>query len=762
MYKRVKLEKLDDYFLPMSQRTQKGVYFGRLNKYTDEVDGFMQHYMREARSCGIIIMDKLQNPDEKQLAYYNEIMGMDFPLASGGDVTQSMNNAMAKWLPRLQGRQRDAVVNSMLQAFARMRAQGKNDNMLKNAYIKFMCWLYYRLERIMKDLGSDRVPKILYEGQISNYELTMLSIIAEAGCDILLVQYKGDADYLKLDPGSEESFEIPVGSGRDFPEGYSVRELQKKEQQRAELSMLYDEKSTKIAATNTWIIGEPLKDSIKSLAERGENNVINNVFIRMTGVEDKPSYSSELMHWKMEVESRGRKVTILEELEPPAPNEIASVNKNNYEKLSQLLRDLTGKLKSSIAPEIQNQIRRAFVELMQEQAEIEANNMNRLKNQAIYLICWFNRHERQLFEGYRPDKEYNVFVYYGVCKSNFEALYMRLLSKMPLDILLINPDLTRPCQLQDKMLFDKKYSFTLKQEHFPTEAGQISFGTAAYHAEQELTEIMYQDSGMYRVQQYQKAKTIALQTMYEEMYLLWDQEVRFRPNFEIIDDQVMLPVMFEKVSGVKDGITGDYWKEMKKLIVEDTLLVKGISMLDQYVNIDSQLPVSFLKNGKLQRREIMNHPNYPYKIFREETQEYILDKLQELLDSGWIQGTYSTGVEYKIISVVMHLGKEITRLIQKADFTKKLPKLVLVNTDEQVISLEGAILLAFLHLTGFDIAVFVPTGYQVIERYYTKQIFLEHNIGEYMYDLNIPMGLASDTTRQREGFINKLFKRGRS
>ena len=67
--------------------------------------------------------------------------------------------------------------------------------------------------------------------------------------------------------------------------------------------------------------------------------------------------------------------------------------------------------------------------------------------------------------------------------------------------------------------------------------------------------------------------------------------------------------------------------------------------LEQLVHIQTQYPISFLKNKKLQRTEIRKYPSYPYAIFREETQEYMLDKLQELLDSGWIKGTYEFGVE---------------------------------------------------------------------------------------------------------------------
>lgn len=40
-----------------------------------------------------------------------------------------------------------------------MRRAGKNDNMLRNAYMKYMCWLYYKFERIVNVLAARRCPR---------------------------------------------------------------------------------------------------------------------------------------------------------------------------------------------------------------------------------------------------------------------------------------------------------------------------------------------------------------------------------------------------------------------------------------------------------------------------------------------------------------------------------------------------------------------------------------------------------------------------
>ena len=81
--------------------------------------------------------------------------------------------AIGKWLPRLNTSQRENVASSLLHTLDEMKKEGKSQDMVRNAYIKFMCWLYYKFERILHLLGQDTVPKILYEGTLSRYELDL-------------------------------------------------------------------------------------------------------------------------------------------------------------------------------------------------------------------------------------------------------------------------------------------------------------------------------------------------------------------------------------------------------------------------------------------------------------------------------------------------------------------------------------------------------------------------------------------------------------
>lgn len=73
----------------------------------------------------------------------------------------------------------------------------------------------------------------------------------------------------------------------------------------------------------------------------------------------------------------------------------------------------------------------------------------------------------------------------------------------------------------------------------------------------------------------------------------------------------------------------------------------------------------------------------------------ILDKMQLLIDQKLIRGIGENGMEYTVIAQVLNLPKDIVRLIQKFDLTRKNPKLIYINTSETVISLEDSILTVF-------------------------------------------------------------------
>lgn len=757
MLRRTSIEKLDDYFIDLGKRKNKGIYFYRINGYNRQIHEFIQRYYETARLSGVIIEGKLQNPDTNNLAYYNEIMGNDFQMSMG-----FMMSSLKKWLPRMNDSQRENVAGSIYDTLMGLKRAGKNDNMLKNAYIKFMCWLYYKFERIVNHLGDEKLPKILYEGTISTYELLLMNVLAIAGCDIVLLQYQGDVAYQKIDPDSTKSIDLKLPGMNTFPPSFSLKQIRADIQETQNSERLYGPKPQFSNCTNAWITGKVFEDVRKDTLSRGEKpNFFYNCYCRIMGVEDRLTYQNDLFQLQLELKNRKRHVVIVNNtIDPPTIEEINEIHRKIYQNVNQLIIDLATNIRYSASQELQRIMHKAFVDIILEESKQPNMNMNRLTGKAVYVLCWLKRYQQRLFNNWKPP-EVACFFFMGGCRNENEALFCKLLARLPVDVLIFNPNLDRKCCLEDKLLYEVNNSISMTVTKYPEENIDLRVGTAAYQAERDLDTLMYQDTGIYRNQQYLKANTVSLQTMYEEISILWDQELKYRPNFSVIDDTVNMPVIFSKICGVKDGMLSAYWSGIKNLLTPDTTVITNVPKITSTSpNPIKASATEFLKNGRLQKRKIKSHKAYQYGFLREPMQDYLLDKLQMLIEQRIIKGTFENGTEYTIISTALNLEKEVLRMIQKFDFTKKNPKIIYIITGETGLSLEDTIYTTFLNLIGFDILFFVPTGYQCIERYLSKNIIEEHQIGEYLYDLQIPNFDAISSSTARSSWRDIIFKRG--
>lgn len=754
MFQLGRIEKLHDYFSACSRRREQAVFFYRVAGYSGEVAAFLNQYDQAARTNGVVIEGRIPNPDPKQLDYLAEMMGSDFQL-DAGFLTQKLT----RWLPRLTGVQREAVVTAMTATLQDLQAHGKNENMLRNAYIKYMCWLYYKFERILGRLGGDELPKILYDGTVSSYELQLLVILARAGADIVLLERAGDAGYLRCDPTSQYAQLYQAPGLTPFPADFSLRQLREQGRQQAERQKLYGAPAGIAPCTNAWMKTPDVKEILTAVRARGDDpKLFYNAFVVQYGVEDKLLFPSDMVAFYQQLKREGRKVCLENgRLPPPTPEEIAAVRRRNHQTAEQLAADLAANLQYPNNQQLQTLMRQAFLDVVLEEDKAVGGNLNRLLNKAVYLVAWMKRYQKDLFQNWQAP-EVGVFLLFGACSGDNEALFLRLLAKLPVDVLVLLPDLNAPCVLKDPALLDLHKEHSLPMTDFPVEPSQMRVRTAAYQAEREMDSILYQNTGLYRAKQHQKAEAVTLQTMYEEIGLLWDQELKYRPGFAAEGDTVTVPVLLEKICGIKDGPILPYWLDIKKLVTPETTLVTKLPwQTGLEANPMKPYATQFLRQGRLQREKIKQHKDYPYGILRPEIQDYLLDKLQVLLDEKLIAGTYQNGTEYTIVSTILGLPKDLLRRIQNFDFTKKNPKLIIISTTEETLSLEDSILVAFLNLVGFDILFFVPTGYQSIEKYFQKPFANEHQLGPYRYDLQVP-----DFRTLHEGgksSIRKLFGR---
>ena len=745
------IQSLSDFFTELGKRREKGVYFYRINGYSEEIGRFLYDYYDAAGKCGVIVEGKIPNPTEGNLSYYYEMMGNDFQLSMG-----FIMSGLQKWLPRMNRSQNENVAASIYDSLEELRRAGKTENMLKNSYIKFMCWLYYKFERIVNQLGQQNVPKILYVGSISNYELLLISVLSNAGCDVVLAEPMGDEAYLKLDPQSQKSTLYTGENVGGFPADFSLKKLRAE----VENQKLFGSKDGLINCTNAWIEGSGLADILKAPEQRGDReDLFYNCYLRIGGVEDKLTYANDLYQFYLELKNQKRQTVIVNGSIPnPTTDEIMKIRRNHYTGVEQMIADLQMNIQYPVSPVLQAVLCRAFAEVMKLEAGEPEINLNRLMNKSVYLLCWIRRYQNQIFKNWKKN-DTGCFIHLGACQNVNEVLFMKFLARVPVDVLILCPDRNEHCMLEDALLYEINYETSMKLDQFPEQNAQLHIGTAAYHAERELDTLMYNDSVIFRDQQFTKANTISLQTMDREIKLLWNTEMKYRPNFSTADGTVNMPVIFSKISGVKDRKTEGYWISIKQLMTPETVVIDHPPFLTSTSpNPIKMYAAEFFRNGKLQRRKIRNHPAYPYGFLREEMQEYILDKLEALIEQRLIRGTFENGTEYTIISVALNLPKQVTRLIQNFDFTKKNPKLIYINASEVLITLEDSVYAAFLNLLGFDVLFFVPTGYNM-DNHFNQRLMEEHQTGDFMYDLQVPDWNTIPLTAHTS-WRDRLFRKG--
>ncbi|ONI40579.1 hypothetical protein AN640_08595 [Candidatus Epulonipiscium fishelsonii] len=282
--------------------------------------------------------------------------------------------------------------------------------------------------------------------------------------------------------------------------------------------------------------------------------------------------------------------------------------------------------------------------------------------------------------------------------------------------------------------------------------------TIAFQKQNEFYQNMCDENIIFKPHQYKYANSVQLQTIYEEIALLWNTEPKYRENFKVENDVVTIPVLFAKISGVAETSMAKYWANIRKLCTEDTLIVKDMP----FIKLERTLKFNvdnFYRNGIFYKEKIKIDKYYPFGLLRLDMQEHILNKMELLIEQKLIIPNFNNQsqrqsffyslpkifikskeppvIEHIIISTILNLNKEVLRYLQEFDFGKSNPKIIYINASQRQITLQDSIVLMFLSLVGFDILFFVPTGYATIENYFTLGI-LEHQMGKYVYDAKVP------------------------
>ncbi len=732
MYELLTTNNMENYFEPKSRRDKEGVYFYRIIGYDEELLKFLRKYQTFAQRKGTYINSTIKNPDSSDVQYLCTIINNNFSIDFRNIKLECTN-----WLKFLNDIQIDLISKALYTFLSEMAKEGININIIKNSYIKFLYWAKYKFENSLKYIGQDEIPKILYEGDIGKYELYMLRILSLAGCDIIYINFLNEESYMNIDIQGKYSNRIVKPIRQNPPIHFSKIDLRQIEEKNRLIENI--KKEQYVLNTNNWM-KKDFWEEFFTLGKNRNNNVneISNIFVKYIGIDNRDEYNNRLYEFKENLIKNGKNYVIIEnEILMPTLDEIYKL-RFEYKNKDDISLGIIEKIGINIEEKINQTLKKEMFNLVQASEE---DNPAKIYNMTLKLLCWINKYCKRLFNKF----DWNnlpTLIYLGDC-TTLEATFLNIMSKLPLDILYINPNKENVNIFNETLIKSESKIVELENSisekiKYPRAKVKISTSTVAYNAERELDTILYNNTGMYRDKQFKTCQTITLKTTYEEIAILWKEEAKYRTGFEVEENRVTVPNIFAKVSGVKDSDTNAYLRNIQDLVTEQTIVIQGFPYIkkEEYNEFYSNSN-KFMTRDKINIEKIKELKEYKYAFLNRNTQNLILSKIQELIDLKLLEQN-DLSISSKIAATLLNINKEILKLIQQFDFTKQIPKIIIMDTDENIASLQDCILLLFLNLIGFDIVIFTPTGYQNIEKYIDSNLFEEYQIGDYIYNLQKP------------------------
>ena len=390
-------------------------------------------------------------------------------------------------------------------------------------------------------------------------------------------------------------------------------------------------------------------------------------------------------------------------------------------------------------------------------------NESKAENFALKMLVWLKRYRDSLFKEKTVTDTPKV-LFYGDIKAH-EVYFLNLLALMGVDVLFIHTDKSKD-QLFESMMkspcFSKRFELpdSKPMEAFPKTERAIQKSTVAYNASQELNTVLYgSDVGLFKAWQYEggDTKAVMLKTTYDEFKILWQEQAKIRPEFEVRDERVYVPNLFAKINGTHEDLN-QYWKDFHSLSNASSLaMYREIPFTQITYTKQEMYSTAFLfsKDGFVEREALFQSPVYKLQYLKRSIQDFIVAKINELISSKMFLKEMDDELRIKILMTVITMDSQLLRLIEAFDYTKEVPKILLYSGGRDNLSEEDSILLAFFHLVGADIAVFTPTSYLNVEQWIRGDYIATHQLPSVQFDMPFK---EKNLSAEAKGFWSRFKK----
>lgn len=391
-------------------------------------------------------------------------------------------------------------------------------------------------------------------------------------------------------------------------------------------------------------------------------------------------------------------------------------------------------------------------------------NMNLAKESIMKLLFLCKKYYTSVMNDYYMEEENPKILCYGQIYRD-DLYFLLLMNLSCVDVIYFNPT------KQEKFPFPRDVMPYIDVQKNPRTANITKIfvvekpddlereETVAYRATQEIHEVLHEDKGgIYGNWQFERYMVVAntIKTSYDEVALLNTIEARFRQGFEVENSCVYIPNIFSKISGITKD-TAEYFDFFDRASAGALLIEKVPFSIERNQEKKESL-VS--EDGLIDKEKIKKLPEYKFSHLKESVQDYILTTIQEMISKkdALFRFADDEDIDNYIIYEILTLERRYQDLLQNFDFPYKIPRIVIFHDNEESFTKSDGIRVGFFVLSGFDVVIFTPSGYNDVEMVLNDFNYDVHKLESYDSNLKLK-DRAKYIKVKKKGFFDNFFGR---
>lgn len=339
-----------------------------------------------------------------------------------------------------------------------------------------------------------------------------------------------------------------------------------------------------------------------------------------------------------------------------------------------------------------------------------------------------------------------TLLYYGSITEKKEIQLLDFAKELPIDVIILNHAKEESYDFKgDFMVIEEEFASPLAQ--FPEEV----LATGAASVEKTLDQVLYGDENFSRPNQYSDVESIILNVTKEDVTGLWSEEIKMRTGYGIENGKVIVPTLYAQITGLGNFSKRSYIDFVSDLTQNSMCFVtEALEISPIKLKGDSSLKTMSDKHfNKKFAEKVLSMT--PLSILSQEKQNLLVEKANEMIkkykfNSIWDVLTFA--------GILFAIPEALAQLIHVWDLTKVNPKIVMMLTGTRKLESKEEVMLQYLHAIGFDVLLFVPTGYGLVTEDLLRSGLQKIDLSNYNFSIQY-----SEIVSNRKGLLNRLFHR---